>query len=52
MQITVERLALLNKTIDQKSFFDIEDIMDKEGNTSGTKVELKIQYKDMIEAFE
>lgn len=49
MQITVERLALLNKTIDQKSFFDIEDIKDKEGNTSGTKVELKIQYKDMIE---
>ncbi|MEO6289327.1 MAG: sensor histidine kinase, partial [Ginsengibacter sp.] len=49
MQITVERLALLNKTIDQKSFFDIEDIKDKEGNTSGTKVELKIQYKHMIE---
>ncbi len=52
MKITVERLALLNKTIDQKSFFDIEDIIDKEGNTSGTKVELKIQYKDMIEAFD
>ncbi len=52
MKITVERLALLNKTIDQQSFFDIEDIKDKEGNTSGTKVELKIQYKDMIEAFD
>ncbi len=52
VQITVERLALLNKTTDQKSFFDIEDIIDKEGNTSGTKVELKIQYNDMIEAFE
>lgn len=50
VQITVERLALLNKTTDQKSFFDIEDIMDKEGNTSGTKVELKIQYKNMMEA--
>ncbi|MEO8416384.1 MAG: histidine kinase [Ginsengibacter sp.] len=52
MKITVERLALLNKTIDQKSFFDIGDIVDTEGNTSGTKVELKIQYKDMIESFE
>ncbi len=52
MKITVERLALLNKTIDQQSFFDIEDIKDKNGNTSGTKVELKIQYKDMIEASE
>ncbi|MEO8416383.1 MAG: tetratricopeptide repeat protein, partial [Ginsengibacter sp.] len=52
VQITVERLALLNKTTDQKSFFDVEDIIDKEGNTSGTKVELKIQYKDMVEAFE
>ncbi len=52
VQITVERLALLNKTIDHKSFFDIEDIIDQEGNTSGTKVELKIKYKDMIEAFE
>ncbi len=50
VQITVERLALLNKTIDHKSFFDIEDIIDQEGNTSGTKVELKIQYRDMIEA--
>ncbi|HEV8084414.1 MAG TPA: histidine kinase [Chitinophagaceae bacterium] len=52
VQITVERLALLNQTTDQKSFFDIEDIIDKEGNTSGTKVELKIQYKDMVEAFD
>ncbi len=52
MKITVERLALLNKTIDQQSFFDIEDIKDKEGNTSGTKVELKIQYRNMVEAFD
>ncbi|MEO7046770.1 MAG: histidine kinase, partial [Ferruginibacter sp.] len=49
MQITVERLALLNETIDQKTFFDIGDIVDEEGNTSGTKVELKIHYKDLIE---
>lgn len=52
MKITVERLALLNKTIDQQSFFDIKDIKDKKGNTSGTRVELKIQYNDMIEASE
>ena len=49
MKITVERLALLNQTIDQKSFFDIDDIVDEDGNTSGTKVELKIKYKDIIE---
>ncbi|MEO6837967.1 MAG: histidine kinase, partial [Ginsengibacter sp.] len=49
MQITVERLALLNKTIDHHSFFGIEDLKDNEGNIAGTKVELKIQYKDMME---
>lgn len=39
----------MNQTIDQKSFFDIDDIVDEDGNTSGTKVELKINYKDIIE---
>jgi sensor histidine kinase YesM len=52
MQITVERLALLNKTIDHKSFFGIEDLKDNEGNIAGTKVELKIQYKDLMAAFQ
>lgn len=52
MKITIERLALLNKAIDQKSFFDIEDVKDEEGNTSGTKVELKIHYKDTFETID
>ena len=51
MQITVERLALLNKTSDHKTFFEIEDIKNNEGKISGTKVQLKIHYKDMMEAF-
>lgn len=51
LQITTERLALLNPDMDEQTFFNIEDITDDEGNVAGTRVILKMHYKDMIEAF-
>ncbi len=51
LQITTERLALLNQDKDVQTFFNIEDITDGEGNAAGTRVILKIHYKDMVEAF-
>jgi LytS/YehU family sensor histidine kinase len=51
LQITTERLALLNQDINEQSFFNIEDITDDEGNVAGTRVILKMHYKNMIEAF-
>jgi tetratricopeptide (TPR) repeat protein len=52
MQITVERLALLNQLSGENTFFDIEDLLDENGSTSGTKVVLKMQYKNLMEAYE
>ena len=48
MQITAERLALLNNTTDQ-AVFEIEDLVDPEGKPAGTRVTLKIRYKETIE---
>ena len=50
MQITVERLALLNSTTNEDSFFAIEDVINEDGVNTGTKVLLKIKYKGLIEA--
>jgi tetratricopeptide (TPR) repeat protein len=50
MQITVERLALLNSTTKESSFFAIEDIINEDGDNTGTKVLLKIKYKGLVEA--
>ncbi len=49
LQITKERLALLNHDIYKQAFF-IEDIIDDEGNDAGTRVILKMHYQDMSEA--
>ena len=49
LQITTERLALLNQDIMNKHFFNIEDITDDEGNAAGTRVILKMNYKDITE---
>ncbi len=51
LQITTERLALLNQDMDVQTFFNIEDITDGEGNATGTRVILKMHYKDLTEAF-
>ena len=50
MQITAERLALLNKDFEQTSF-SVEDLVDAEGQAAGTRVTLKIRYKESIEEY-
>ena len=49
LQITAERLALLNQEEETKTFFNIEDLSDEEGNAAGTRVILKMHYVDVIE---
>ncbi|MDQ6763593.1 MAG: histidine kinase [Bacteroidota bacterium] len=49
LQITKERLALLNKDSNETAFFEMEDLYDNKGNANGTKVILKIR---LLERFE
>jgi len=49
LKITTERLAFLNKDQDKKTFFNIEDVTDKEGNAAGTRVILKMNYRNLTE---
>lgn len=49
LQITAERLALLNKDFDNQTFFNIEDLTNDEGNAAGTRVILKMNYKDLTQ---
>ena len=49
LQITTERLALLNKEKGLHTFYEIEDLKNENGNASGTKVILKISFKESIE---
>ncbi|MFI5188258.1 MAG: histidine kinase, partial [Chitinophagales bacterium] len=49
LQITAKRLALLNGENSSGTFYKIEDLLDENGNTAGTKVNLKISYKESLE---
>jgi tetratricopeptide (TPR) repeat protein len=49
LQITKERLALLNEEFSSETFLNIEDLFDKEGRPSGTRVTLKMNYKNLTE---
>jgi tetratricopeptide (TPR) repeat protein len=49
LKITTERLALLNKEKGLHTFYEIEDLKDEYGKATGTKVILKISYKETIE---
>jgi len=49
LQITKERLALHNKNHDAQTFFNIEDLTDNEGKSAGTRVVLKMNYKELTE---
>jgi tetratricopeptide (TPR) repeat protein len=49
LQITKERLALLNEQFASETFFNIDDLVDKEGKSSGTRVTLKMNYKNLTE---
>jgi len=52
MEITTGRLALFNKAAKEAAFFNIEDLMDAQGNGCGTKVTLTMPYKDLTEVVE
>lgn len=49
VDITAGRLALLNKSRNETSVFMIEDIIDESGTGCGTKVILKMPYRDFPE---
>ena len=49
LKITAERLSLLNNNSKEQTFFTIEDLTDENGNAIGTRVHLKIFYKEMME---
>jgi sensor histidine kinase YesM len=49
LKITTERLALLNRQKGVHTFYEIEDLLDGEGMSAGTKVNLKISYKESVE---
>lgn len=49
LQITKERLALLNEEFANETFFHIDDLFDNEGRPSGTKVTLKMYFKTLTD---
>jgi tetratricopeptide (TPR) repeat protein len=49
LQITADRLAMLNMDSEQPAFFKMEDIIDEGGKPAGTRVILKMNYKDLME---
>ncbi|RYY23357.1 MAG: hypothetical protein EOO04_14430, partial [Chitinophagaceae bacterium] len=52
VEITSGRLALLNKSKNEPALFNVEDLVDAEGNDCGTRIMLKIPYKDLTEVFD
>jgi len=51
LKITTQRLALLNQNKNVQTFYSIEDITDENKNVIGTKVILKISYKELTEEY-
>lgn len=49
LKITTERLALLNREKGLNTFYELEDMKDEGGNPVGTKVTLKISFKELVE---
>jgi hypothetical protein len=49
LKITTERLALLNREKGLPAVYEIEDLKDESGNATGTRVILKICYKEPVE---
>ena len=49
LKITNNRLALLSSQNGDKNFYEMSDIIDKEGRFSGTQVDFRIRYKNFVE---
>jgi hypothetical protein len=52
VEITSGRLALLNKSTNEPAIFNVEDLVDSEGNDCGTRISFKIPYKELTEVFD
>jgi hypothetical protein len=50
MQITADRLALFNND-DEQTIFSVEDLVGADGQPAGTKVTLKIRFKETLEEY-
>ena len=51
LKITTERLALLNQENNFSTFYKIEDVLNKDNEVVGTRVQLKIRFKESVEEF-
>jgi hypothetical protein len=51
LKITTERLALLNREKGLNTFYEIEDLKDENKKAVGTKITLKISFKNSVEEF-
>jgi hypothetical protein len=49
LEITTQRLALLNQNKNVQTFYTIDDILDENKNVIGTKVILKIGHQELKE---
>ena len=49
LKITKERLSLLNQGTTGGTYYEIEDVKNEKGEIAGTKVQLKIKYKETVE---
>ena len=49
LKITKERLSLLNQGTTGGTFYEIEDVVNEQGEIAGTRVQLKIKYKENVE---
>ena len=49
LKITTERLALLNKENNFSTFYKIEDLLNEHNEVVGTRVKIRIKYKESIE---
>jgi sensor histidine kinase YesM len=49
LKITTERLALLNQENNFSTFYKLEDVLNDNGEVTGTRVQLKIRFKESVE---
>ena len=50
LKITTERLSLFNHEKEVHASYEIEDILDENGDAAGTKVSIKIRHTNLMEA--
>ncbi|HXS54854.1 MAG TPA: histidine kinase [Hanamia sp.] len=50
LKITTERLSLFNEDKEVNTFYEINDISNENGTVAGTKVSVKIRYKNLMGA--